>query len=141
MKRIICIISIFTLSSCAVFGMVNKTVEFTTTKCEEFLDFIEQDDFNQARELLHSNSEVEKPYLESYISTLEQTYNIDFSEGYEIVTSLSSFYNVEGDAKTYESVFVIEISSKELYLYFNYLKDNVDEGIHSFYFVDNDEIN
>ena len=36
---------------------------------------------------------------------------------------------------------MVEISSKELYLYFNYLENTADEGINAFYFVDENELN
>lgn len=144
-KKLICIfsfnLSIFSLSSCSVFGMVNESVKFSTTKCEEFLDVLEIDDYNNAKELLHLDGEIDKNELKNYILALEQTYNIDFSGGCEITRTLSSFYNIEGDAKIYESIFMVEISSKELYLYFNYLENTADEGINAFYFVDENELN
>lgn len=129
------LVSFLLLVSLCGCKFIKESSEYTRNTTEEFFSYISQNDYFNAKNLLHPDSYPSKDTLEFYILGIEGSYDIDFSDGVIIKSSKEfSFtgYTSEFGGSTYEVTYSVTISGKKLDLYVFLLKNDNGNGIYRF---------
>lgn len=142
MKKILVIVLVvcmFNLAGCnIIFGTLNdlekeydKSVDFA----KQFCLTLSNDDFEASKEYLHPSSSPSKDGLSKFVSKMEETNEIDFSNGIEIKNvefKRMGAYIPEYRGSIYNFTFELSVSNKVINMFF-LVVDN-DEGYGVFYF-------
>lgn len=132
MSLLMLVILSFSLSSCK---WMKESLENTKYTLETFLSYLKEKDYTSASNLLHDESELNKPSLEENISEIEKNKNIDFSLGTELKTNQSfqiTGYTSEYNGSTYEATYGAIVGNIECEIYIFILDNEKDNGIYKF---------
>ena len=84
MKKILAIILVLCtlfLSSCGILKELKAGMDEAIVLVEDFCTALSNDDFDTAKSYLHPDSTPKQDELSTFITKLEQTHSIDFSDG------------------------------------------------------------
>ena len=131
---IILLCTIF-LSSCGILKELKAGMDDAMILVENFCIALADDDLDGAKEYLHSNSTPSKDGLASFVLKLEQTNNIDFSDGVAFkrrTAAASTYYDSKYDGSVHEITYTMVISKKTIDFFFVVVSNDNGYGIYNF---------
>ena len=133
----ISILLIIALLSSVLFSSCGTKIKDAKATVENFCNAIAEDNFEKAVGFIHSSKNVTAKKLKNSISSDEDKYGIDFSDGVEFVQCTNMFSNhrttlLTGYSSEVTLEFKIKIGDAELDLYTLVLSDNAGSGIVNF---------
>lgn len=133
---LICIFFILScLSSCSIFRELKEGLDEAFVLIEDFCYALANDDIESAKGFLHLDSTPSKDNLSTFILNLEQTHQIDFSDGVVFkrrAASRSAYYDSSYDGTVHEVEYKIVIGGVSVDLFFTIVDNNMGYGIYSF---------
>ena len=136
-KLIIAIIIVctLTLSGCSIFNQIKEEMALAYELAENFCNKLTEEDIDQAKEMLHPQSNPSADQLEQYVSYFEGQHSIDFSAGVSFnrhTRFSASYYNSNYGGSVYEFNCIATIGSQVIELYFLVVKNDNGYGIYNF---------
>ncbi|MBR2967552.1 MAG: hypothetical protein IKC35_02085 [Clostridia bacterium] len=138
MKKILAIILVlcsFCLSSCGLLKELKAGMDEAIVLVEDFCTALSVDDFDTAKGYLHPDSTPKQDKLSTFITKLEQTHNIDFSDGvaFKRRTSIgSTYYDSDYDGSVHEIEYEIAVGGVITDFFFIVIKNDSGYGLYNF---------
>ena len=138
MKKILAIILVlcsFCLSSCGLLKELKAGMDEAIVLVEDFCTALSVDDFDTAKGYLHPDSTPKQDKLSTFITKLEQTHNIDFSDGvaFKRRTSIgSTYYDSDYDGSVHEIEYEIAVGGVITNFFFIVIKNDSGYGLYNF---------
>ncbi len=138
MKKIfilLLVICILPLASCTAINELQEGYDNAIVFAKNFCSLLVNDDFENAKECLHPSAAPNKDRLENFLAKLEETNEIDFSNGFEIKNTTFKGMAYLHDAyigSEYDFQFDVSIDNKEITMFFVVVDNDIGYGI--FYF-------
>ena len=128
---------LFMLVSLTGCSILKETSERAKNTTNEFFNYVTSDDYEGASTMLHPDGNINASNLDDYLLSIEESCNIDFSNGFKINSTTSiniqSGDNDYDDGTVYEVNYKTTIDGKYLDLYI-IIVDN-DNGFGVYYFT------
>ena len=138
MKKILAIILVvctLCLSSCGIFKELKAGMDEAFVLVENFCTALSNDDFDTAKGYLHPNSTPNQNVLFAFISRLEKTHSIDFSDGVAFKHRRgirSAYYDSSYDGSVHEIDYEIVVGGVPVYSFFIVVKNDNGYGLYNF---------
>ena len=138
MKKILAIILVLCtlcLSSCGILKELKTGMDEAIVLAEDFCTALSDDDFDTAKGYLHPDSTPNQEDLFTFIAKLEQTHNIDFSDGVAFKHRSgirSAYYDGNYDGSVHEIDYTIVVGGVTTDFFFVVVKNDSGYGIYNF---------
>ena len=138
MKKILAIILVLCtlfLSSCGILKELKAGMDEAIVLVEDFCTALSNDDFDTAKSYLHPDSTPKQDELSTFITKLEQTHSIDFSDGvaFKRHTSIgSTYYDSDYDGSVHEIEYKIAVGGVTTDFFFVVVKNDSGYGLYNF---------
>ena len=102
---------------------------------EDFCSALADEDFDTAKGYLHPDSTPKKEEISTFITKLEQTHNIDFSDGVAFKHRSgirSAYYDSNYDGSVHEIDYEIVVGGASVDFFFIVVKNDNGYGVYSF---------
>ena len=138
MKKILAIILVLCtlfLSSCGILKELKVGMDEAIVLVEDFCTALSNDDFDTAKSYLHPDSTPKQNELSTFITKLEQTHSIDFSDGvaFKLRTGTgSTYYDSNYDGSVHEIEYKIAVGGVTTDFFFVVVKNDSGYGLYNF---------
>ena len=132
---IILVLCTLCLSSCGILKELKAGMDEAIILVEDFCTALANDDFDTAKGYLHPDSTPKQDKLSTFITKLEQTHNIDFSDGvaFKRRTSIgSTYYDSDYDGSVHEIEYEIAVGGVITNFFFIVIKNDSGYGLYNF---------
>ena len=138
MKKILAIILVvctLCLSSCGIFKELKAGMDEAIVLVENFCTALSNDDFDTAKSCLHPDSTPKQDELSTFITKLEQTHSIDFSDGVAFkrrTGTSSAYYDSDYNGSVHEIEYKIAVGGVTTDFFFIVVKNDSGYGLYNF---------
>ena len=138
MKKILAIILVLCtlcLSSCGILKELKAGMDEAIVLVEDFCTALANDDFDTAKSYLHPDSTPKQDELSTFITKLEQTHSIDFSDGVAFkrrTDAGSTYYDSDYDGSVHEIEYEISVGGVTTDFFFVVVKNDNGYGLYNF---------
>ena len=138
MKKILAIILVLCtlcLSSCGILKELKAGMDEAIVLVEDFCTALSNDDFDTAKGYLHPDSTPNQDELSTFITKLEQTHSIDFSDGVSFkrrTDAGSTYYDSDYDGSVHEIEYEISVGGVTTHFFFVVVKNDNGYGLYNF---------
>lgn len=138
MKKILAIILVLCtlcLSSCGIFKELKAGMGEAIVLVEDFCTSLSNDNFDTAKGYLHPDSTPSQDELSVFITKLEQTHGIDFSDGVAFKHRRgirSAYYDSSYDGSVHEIDYEIVVGGVSVDFFFTVVKNDNGYGLYNF---------
>ena len=138
MKKILAIILVLCtlfLSSCGILKELKAGMDEAIVLVEDFCTALSNDDFDTAKSCLHPDSTPKQAELSTFITKLEQTHSIDFSDGVAFKRRTgtgSTYYDSDYDGSVHEIEYKIAVGGVTTDFFFIVVKNDSGYGLYNF---------
>lgn len=138
MKKIIAVLLVLCtlcLSGCGILKELKTGMDEAFVLVEDFCTALSNDDFDTAKGYLHPDSTPKQNELSAFITKLEQTHSIDFSDGvsFERRTEAgNAYYDSAYDGSVHEIEYKMAVGGVAIDFFFVVVKNDNGYGIYSF---------
>ena len=132
---IILVLCTLCLSSCGILKELKAGMDEAIILVENFCTALANDDFDTAKGYLHPDSTPKQDELSTFITKLEQTHSIDFSDGVSFkrrTDAGSTYYDSDYDGSVHEIEYEISVGSVTTHFFFVVVKNDNGYGIYNF---------
>ena len=132
---IILVLCTLCLSSCGILKELKAGMDEAIILVEDFCTALANDDFDTAKGYLHPDSTPKQDELSTFITKLEQTHSIDFSDGVSFkrrTDAGSTYYDSDYDGSVHEIEYEISVGSVTTHIFFVVVKNDNGYGIYNF---------
>ena len=139
MKKILAIILVLCmlcLSSCGILKELKAGMDEAIILVEDFCTALANDDFDTAKGYFHPDSTPKQDELSTFITELEQTHSIDFSDGVSFKRRTdvgSTYYDSDYDGSVHEIEYEISVGGVTTHFFFVVVKNDNGYGIYDFW--------
>ena len=138
MKKVLAIIFVLCtlcLSSCGILKELKAGMDEAIVLVEDFCIALANDDFDTAKGYLHPDSTPKQDELSTFITKLEQTHSIDFSDGVAFKRRTgtgSTYYDSDYDGNVHEIEYKIAVGGVTTDFFFVVVKNDSGYGLYNF---------
>ena len=138
MKKILAIILVLCtlfLSSCGILKELKAGMDEAIVLVEDFCTALSNDDFDTAKSYLHPDSTPKQDELSTFITKLERTHSIDFSDGVAFKRRTgtgSTYYDSDYDGSVHEIEYKIAVGGVTTDFFFVVVKNDSGYGLYNF---------
>ena len=138
MKKIVSIILVLCtlcLSGCGILKELKAGMDEAIVLVEDFCTALSNDDPDKAKGYLHPDSRPKQDEISDFITKLEQTHSIDFSDGVSFkqrTRVAGTYYDSNYDGSVYEIGYEIAVGGVTVDFFFVVVKNDKGYGLYSF---------
>lgn len=133
---ILLVVCLFALSGCGLFAELKQGLKDAVAVAEDFCVALADGNWTAAQECLHPDSvSPTANNIRSFVSQMENTHNVDFSDGvaFKMRTSFrSAYYDSSYDGMVHEFTYNVSIGGVDTSIFFVVVKNDAGFGIFSF---------